>query len=118
MFCQKCGEEINDDAVVCVKCGCSIEKNKPNTPPTQPPEIDEEKTGVGIAMGLFLGVIGLIIGICLYKEGTIARKSFLKAWAISFVIMAIVAVVAYIIYVNVMVDTINSAMDSLYDFNY
>jgi len=24
MFCQKCGAEINSDAVVCVKCGCAV----------------------------------------------------------------------------------------------
>ena len=24
MFCPNCGAEINDNAVVCVKCGCSI----------------------------------------------------------------------------------------------
>lgn len=23
MFCQKCGKEINDDAAVCIHCGCS-----------------------------------------------------------------------------------------------
>lgn len=22
MFCSKCGKEINDDAVVCINCGC------------------------------------------------------------------------------------------------
>lgn len=26
MFCKKCGAEVNDDAVVCVKCGCAIDK--------------------------------------------------------------------------------------------
>lgn len=25
MFCKKCGQEINDEAVVCVHCGCAIE---------------------------------------------------------------------------------------------
>ena len=24
MFCKKCGQEINDEAVVCVHCGCSV----------------------------------------------------------------------------------------------
>ena len=27
MFCSKCGAEINDNAVICVKCGCAVEKN-------------------------------------------------------------------------------------------
>lgn len=25
-FCRKCGKEINDDAVMCVHCGCATEK--------------------------------------------------------------------------------------------
>ncbi len=29
MLCKKCGEEIRDDAVVCVHCGCSVEAEKP-----------------------------------------------------------------------------------------
>ena len=24
MFCQNCGAEIHDNAVVCVKCGCAV----------------------------------------------------------------------------------------------
>ena len=28
MFCKKCGKEINDEAVVCVNCGCAIDDNK------------------------------------------------------------------------------------------
>ena len=24
MFCQKCGSEINNEAVICVKCGCAV----------------------------------------------------------------------------------------------
>lgn len=26
MYCSKCGKEINDEAVVCVYCGCPTEK--------------------------------------------------------------------------------------------
>lgn len=28
MYCKNCGHEINDNAVVCINCGCSVE-NKP-----------------------------------------------------------------------------------------
>ena len=28
MFCQNCGAEINDNAVVCVKCGCAVNGGK------------------------------------------------------------------------------------------
>ena len=29
MFCKNCGAEINDNAVICVKCGCSINNQAP-----------------------------------------------------------------------------------------
>ncbi len=30
-YCVHCGNEIHDEAVVCVKCGCSVEAPKPVT---------------------------------------------------------------------------------------
>ncbi len=27
MFCSKCGKEINDEAVICVHCGCAVKNN-------------------------------------------------------------------------------------------
>lgn len=29
MYCSNCGAEINDNAVVCIKCGCAV--NKPSS---------------------------------------------------------------------------------------
>ena len=26
MYCSNCGAEINDNAVVCVKCGCAVKR--------------------------------------------------------------------------------------------
>ena len=31
-FCEKCGAELNDEAVVCVKCGCSMGNAVANAP--------------------------------------------------------------------------------------
>ena len=37
MFCSKCGKEINDEAVVCIHCGCATEKmNNHGTTKDQP----------------------------------------------------------------------------------
>ena len=27
MFCEKCGKEVQDEAVVCIHCGCSLKSN-------------------------------------------------------------------------------------------
>lgn len=80
MFCQKCGAEINDEAIVCIKCGCSTEKK-----PSVSTDSNGPKTGLGILFALFLGLIGLIIGICLYKENTIARQTFITGWTLTFI---------------------------------
>jgi uncharacterized membrane protein YvbJ len=106
MFCSKCGAEILDEAVICPKCGCKTGVEK-----LQEKEVDEPKTGMGILLGLFLGIIGLIIGLCLFKENTVARKTFIKSWAITFA----VTVVIYIIVIAVYVSSINSMMKDLYD---
>ena len=103
MFCQKCGEEIHDEAVVCTKCGCAVEKNQKPAPVP-----DEPKTVIGVVMGLFLGLIGLLIGICLYKEGTIARRTFIKSWAITFAITTAVIIVFYIIGIVAAMSAINN----------
>ena len=29
MFCSNCGAEVNENAVVCVKCGCAVNKPAP-----------------------------------------------------------------------------------------
>jgi hypothetical protein len=51
MFCQKCGKEINDEAVVCVHCGCAIANTR---------KIHEKKMGSkdktkAILFAVFLG---------------------------------------------------------------
>ena len=57
-YCTHCGKEVNDNAVVCIHCGCSLNKNSEG----------ESKTGLGALLGFLLGLIGLIIGLCLYPN--------------------------------------------------
>lgn len=54
MFCNHCGAEINDDAVVCVKCGCSV------TPPRKNPVNKSEKDWIAtLLLCFFLGGFGV-----------------------------------------------------------
>jgi uncharacterized membrane protein YvbJ len=32
MFCDKCGKEVNDEAVVCIHCGCSLKVEATSNP--------------------------------------------------------------------------------------
>ena len=99
MFCPKCGKEIEDDAVICVHCGRPLEMNYHVHNQNQVrPEHNEPKTGLGVLMGLFLGVIGLLIGVIMFPEGTVARKTFMKAWIITFIIVTVISVVASFVF--------------------
>ena len=93
MYCKKCGEQILDEAVICPKCGCETGVKNEKLPVL---DAAESKTGIGVLCGLFLGLIGLIIGLCLYKEGTIARKTFMKGWGITFGISIAIVVIFYV----------------------
>lgn len=86
MYCSKCGSEVNDDAVICPNCGCYISQS--STPKNEPLSNDysKSKTGIGVLCGLFLGIIGLIIGICIFPENTESRRTFIKGWIITFVV--------------------------------
>ena len=92
MFCKNCGNEIDDNADVCIKCGHAV-----NPIQTNDKSFNEPKTGMGILLGLLLGLIGLVIGILIYPENTIARKTFIKAWGITFGVSIGVILVIYLI---------------------
>ena len=80
MFCQNCGAQINDQAVVCVKCGCTVSKTV-----GLPSDGDDAvirmlvpvgRSGWAIAAGYlgllslipFIGVIAMAIGIFAVRD--------------------------------------------------
>lgn len=95
MFCPKCGREIEDNSTDCNYCGQPLAQSM--SAQTQRSNYNESKTGMGILFGLLLGLIGLIIGICIYPEGTLARKTFIKSWIICFVVQIVVSVILSIV---------------------
>ena len=88
MYCWNCGKEINDNAVICIHCGCSVEK-KPAS---------ESKHTMGLLLGIFVGLIGLIIGVCVFPTGSYERETFMKGWTKGFVITLIIGLVFGVIY--------------------
>ena len=57
MYCSNCGAEINDNAVVCVKCGCAVKKQE-----SQTIIINESPSREGLVCLLlcfFLGYLGI-----------------------------------------------------------
>ena len=54
-YCVHCGAEIHDEAIVCVKCGRSIEQNKPVVPQMIYPK--DDTMSIVIKVFLILGCI-------------------------------------------------------------
>ena len=55
MFCSKCGKEINEEAVVCIHCGCAVENNKVSTVAADAPNMG------WAVLGFFIPLVGLIL---------------------------------------------------------
>lgn len=91
MYCQNCGQEVNDNAVVCVHCGCPLKSNGSIAN-------SENKTvsTTGLLLGLFLGLIGLIIGIVIYKDDE-TKQLFIKSWGKGFIISIVAGIILSIL---------------------
>lgn len=53
----------------------------------------EEKGGVGIALGFFFGLLGLIIGLLLYPSFTYERETFINGWIRGLIIGIVIGMV-------------------------
>lgn len=84
MYCKNCGQEIPDNSTTCMYCGRLTSGNS-----------EQSKTWIGVLLGLFLGIIGLIIGLCIYPNNSLERSSFIKGWSITFVITIILSIIVY-----------------------
>lgn len=61
MYCKNCGQEIRNEAVICVHCGCSVEKKEPLT---------EDKISAAIViLSLIIPLVGIIMGIVNFCKG-------------------------------------------------
>lgn len=76
MYCQKCGKEINDDAVVCVHCGCAVNQAAFN----QTAGMDKANVGLVILSFLF-PLFGWIYGGIRYKDYPNSSKTYI-GWGI------------------------------------
>ncbi|MBO5927455.1 MAG: zinc ribbon domain-containing protein [Clostridia bacterium] len=99
MYCSKCGAKLEDGFVFCSNCGnkVAVDSNNdvnytgssPNysAPQNQQSTVGESKAGIGVLMALFLGIIGLIIGVLIYPYRTEARRTFVKGFWITYAVV-------------------------------
>lgn len=100
MYCKHCGQVIpNEKAIACPHCGAAIEQyiEKPVEPSERKERKPGKKTAVGFFLGLFLNLIGLIIGVLMYPASSDERRTFVKGWGISLAIEVVLSVLIVII---------------------
>ena len=79
MFCSKCGKEINEEAVVCIHCGCAIENKK------APAATNNDAPSMGWAvLGFFIPLVGLILYLVNKDTAPLKAKSAGKGALIGF----------------------------------
>ncbi len=72
-YCQQCGSQLVDQAVVCPNCGCTVQE------PINQQE-DKPSTGLNILAFLF-PLVGLILYLCFQKTTPVRAKAIGK-WAL------------------------------------
>lgn len=73
-YCQHCGAQVDEKAVVCVKCGCALSSyNIPNTP-------DVPSTGLNV-LSFFFPIVGLIL-FAVYNDKAPRKAKAAGKWAI------------------------------------
>ena len=60
MFCSKCGKEINDEAVVCVHCGCATEKMRQQESVKDQPIIINNNNSASSSAAASAAVVGRV----------------------------------------------------------
>lgn len=81
-YCTHCGNEINEHASVCIKCGCLV-----NSAISKPQSKEEDKPSTGYAiLGFFIPLAGLVLWLVWKDEYPLRAKSAGKGALINLVV--------------------------------
>ena len=91
MYCSKCGKEINDEAVICIHCGCSV-ANVANKKPSIINGVDAPNTG-WFVLGFFIPLVGLILYLINKDTQPLKAKSAGKGALIGFCVGLVFSII-------------------------
>ncbi|MDE5728998.1 MAG: zinc ribbon domain-containing protein [Clostridia bacterium] len=103
MFCKNCGAEIDDNAVVCPKCGVAVHQ-------TMRTAADDAPNTGFMVLSIFFPLIGFILYLVWHTESPLKAKSCGKGAIIGIIIGVVLGVVLGIIYGSL----IGSMLGSIY----
>ena len=102
MFCTNCGNEINDNAVICTKCGVATQNFGINNKAAEPKKESNTLALIGFILSFFVPLAGLICSIIGYKrsknDGLEGKNLALAGIIIIAVYMGISLIVSIILY--------------------
>ena len=106
MFCKRCGKYNPDGMKNCKYCGGELG----NVQTVKPFEelrtyYDANKTKVGVLLSLFLGIVGLLIGLFLYPVRTEERDTFFDGWLKT---TCVCTIISAIVMVSEIIDLIQA----------
>lgn len=92
-FCYNCGNELDENAYICTKCGVVVGENKSNKVSTSN---DNGGFGYGV-LGFFFPLIGLILYLCWKDNKPNNAKAVGKGALINVIIGAVIWTICMII---------------------
>ena len=104
-YCSKCGNEISDEAIVCIHCGCQVEEIRTR-------KKDEISVGLCV-LSAIIPLFGIIYWAVTFKETPKRAKACgvtaIVAWGASFVI-SFFANTVYMLYIKAIIASIINSM--------
>ena len=100
MFCRNCGKYNPDSEVKCKYCGGALSPNEyyRKKGEMKSSGYGEDKTVNGVLLSIFLGLIGLVIGLLMYDG--YSRETFLKGWLKAFLWCLVIGIVLAVVLVG------------------
>ena len=92
-YCTKCGKEINEDAIICIHCGCSINNTQTNKEP------DSDNIGWGF-LGFFVPIVGFILWL-IWKDEAPKKSKNLGIGALVALCIAVLGGIGYGLFVAI-----------------
>ncbi len=113
MYCKNCGNQIDDNAAVCIHCGCATE-NQQTLQPVQQTTGNESNTIaiVGFVFAFLFPLVGLIcsiIGLKKSKELGGAQKGLAVAGIVISAIVMIIEIIVIAFYASLIIALISGA---------
>lgn len=101
MYCQNCGNELQENSVVCSRCGYSpIKRTTESTQniPFTPTKTKDKKSFLLALIGFFFPLIALLIALCIRNDYPLKTKSLIKG-VIALCVTLVILIVLYFLFV-------------------